>query len=99
MGPDHIIGEQASCVPEVFREWTTKRIPPTEYVGGSVPSLRGLPGQPASSVTNILETPNGVVEMSRVQGIDAKVACGHYGLDLEAGWYFVEDSRTGKAFC
>jgi len=46
----------------------------------------------------LLETPGGVVDMSRVQGIDAKVACGHYALDLQAGWYAVEDSRSGEGF-
>jgi galactose mutarotase-like enzyme len=45
-----------------------------------------------------LETPTGTVDMSRVRGIDAKVAGGHYATDLESGWYAVEDTRTGEGF-
>lgn len=46
----------------------------------------------------ILETPNGRQDMSRVRGIEAKVFCGHYATDLEAGWYAIEDSGTGEGF-
>ena len=73
------------------------RIPAkTGVVGQATDPRLGTPGQ--RYAWPMLETPNGVVDMSRVQGIDAKVACGHYALDLEAGWYAVEDTRTGEGF-
>lgn len=73
------------------------RIPAkTGMVGQATDPRLGTPGQ--RYAWPLLETPHGVVDMSRVQSIDAKVACGHYALDLEAGWYAVEDSRTGDGF-
>ena len=45
-----------------------------------------------------LETPAGMTDMSRVRGIDARIACGHYATDLEGGWYAVEDVRNGEGF-
>jgi len=73
------------------------RIPAkTGMVGQATDPRLGAPGQRYAWPR--LETPEGVVDMSRVQSIDAKVACGHYALDLEAGWYAVEDSRTGDGF-
>ncbi len=75
----------------------TLRIPAkTGMVGQATDPRLGTPGQ--RYAWPLLETPTGVVDMSRVQGIDAKVACGHYALDLEAGWYAVEDSHTGEGF-
>jgi hypothetical protein len=42
-----------------------------------------------------LETATGVVvDMSRICGIDAKGFCGHYAMDLEEGWYALEDPET-----
>ena len=73
------------------------RIPAkTGMVGQATDPRLGVPGQRYAWPR--LETPEGVVDMSRVQSIDAKIACGHYALDLEAGWYAVEDSRTGEGF-
>jgi hypothetical protein len=73
------------------------RIPArTGIVGQATDPRLGTPGQ--RYAWPLLETPKGVVDMSRVQSIDAKVACGHYALDLEAGWYAVEDKRTGEGF-
>jgi hypothetical protein len=36
--------------------------------------------------------------MSRVQGVGAKMACGHYAVDLQEGWYAVEDIGSGEGF-
>jgi len=73
------------------------RIPAkTGIVGQATDPRLGEPEQ--RYVWPLLETPAGVVDMSRVQSIEAKVACGHYALDLQAGWYAVEDSRTGEGF-
>ena len=73
------------------------RIPAkTGIVGQATDARLGTPGQ--CYAWPLLETPTGIVDMSRVQSIDAKVACGHYALDLQAGWYAVEDRRTGEGF-
>jgi len=73
------------------------RIPAkTGIVGQATDPRLGLSGQRYAWPR--LETPAGVTDMSRVQGIDAKTACGHYAADLEAGWYAVEDGRTGEGF-
>jgi len=73
------------------------RIPAkTGIVGQATDSRLGLPGQRYAWPR--LETPAGVMDMSRVQGIEAKVACGHYAVDLEGGWYAVEDTRSGEGF-
>lgn len=37
-----------------------------------------------------LKTASGVTDMSRVQGIEAGISCGHYATRLRAGWYAVE---------
>ena len=73
------------------------RIPAkTGIVGQATDPRFGAPGQRYPWPR--LETPTGVADMSRVQGIDAKVACGHYAADLEGGWYAVEDTRSGEGF-
>jgi galactose mutarotase-like enzyme len=73
------------------------RIPAKTGIVGQVTDPRlGTPGQRYAWPR--LETPQGVVDMSRVQGIEARVAAGHYAVDLEAGWYAVEDTRTGEGF-
>jgi galactose mutarotase-like enzyme len=73
------------------------RIPAkTGIVGQATDPRLGAPGQRYAWPR--LETPAGVADMSRVQGIEAKVACGHYAADLEAGWYAVEDTRSGEGF-
>ncbi len=40
----------------------------------------------------------GGLDMSRVQGIEAGVNCGHYVADLEAGWFAVESAGSGIVF-
>lgn len=40
----------------------------------------------------------GSLDMSRVQGIEAGVNCGHYVTDLEAGWFAVESAGAGIVF-
>lgn len=40
----------------------------------------------------------GQLDMSRVQGIEAGVNCGHYLTDLEAGWFAVETAGRGIVF-
>ena len=47
----------------------------------------------------VLETEAaGSVEMDKARGIEANVCFGHYVVDLEDGWYAVEDSSTGEGF-
>lgn len=46
----------------------------------------------------ILEGTAGRVEMNKVQGIDANLCFGHYAVDLEDGWYAVEDTSSGEGF-
>jgi hypothetical protein len=78
-------------------EHTILRIPArTGIVGLSSDERFGVPGQRYS--WPILETPAGRTDVSRVQSIDAKVFCGHFATDLEAGWYAVEDTATGEGF-
>jgi len=73
------------------------RIPAkTGIVGQATHPRLGSPGQRYAWPR--LETPTGVTDMSRVQGMDAKIACGHYATHLEAGWYAVEDTRNGEGF-
>ncbi|MHB1939069.1 MAG: aldose epimerase family protein [Acidobacteriaceae bacterium] len=38
------------------------------------------------------------VDMSRAQGIEAGISCGHYATDLEDGWFAVEDDTQGIVF-
>src|SRR5262249_38764084 len=68
----------------------------TGIVGQSSDPSLGTPGQRYSWPT--LMTAKGQQDMSRMQRKDAKVFCGHYATDLEAGWYAVEDSNTGQGF-
>lgn len=73
------------------------RIPArTGIVGESSTPLLGSPGQ--SYNWPRLETGYGSVDMSQVQSGDMGTFCGHYATDLEAGWYAVEDARTGAGF-
>ncbi len=46
----------------------------------------------------ILETESGRLEMNKVQGIDANLCFGHYAIDLEDGWYAIEDTSSGEGF-
>lgn len=46
----------------------------------------------------IFETDSGRVEMDRVQIAEANLCFGHYAVDLDAGWYAIEDSSTGEGF-
>jgi galactose mutarotase-like enzyme len=68
----------------------------TGIVGQSSDPCLGTPGQCYS--WPILMTANGQQDMSRVHGKEAKLFCGHYATDLEAGWYAVEDAATGQGF-
>ncbi len=73
------------------------RIPArTGMVGQATDPCLGIPGQRYAWPR--LETAVGVTDMSRVRDITAGIACGHYATDLEAGWYAVEDARTGEGF-
>ncbi len=40
----------------------------------------------------------GGLDMSRVQGIEVGVNCGHYVTDLQAGWFAVESAGSGIVF-
>jgi hypothetical protein len=46
----------------------------------------------------ILETEAGRVEMNKVRGIDANLCFGHYAIDLEDGWFAIEDTSSGEGF-
>lgn len=73
------------------------RIPAkTGIVGQATDPRLGTPGQ--RYAWPMLESSAGVTDMSRIQGVEAKIACGHYATDLQAGWYAVEDARTGNGF-
>lgn len=75
----------------------TLRVPARTGIVGQASDVKlGVPGQRYSWPT--LETPSGRTDMSLVQGSGAKVFCGHYAADLEAGWYAVEDTETGSGF-
>ena len=75
---------------------TILRIPGRKgIVGQASDATLGVPGQRYS--WPILETGTGRTDMSRVPGIEAKVFCGHYVTDLEAGWFAAEDTETGES--
>ena len=40
----------------------------------------------------------GRVEMDKARGIDANLCFGHYAVDLEDGWYAIEDASSGEGF-
>jgi hypothetical protein len=46
----------------------------------------------------ILETAAGRVEMNTVRNIEANLCFGHYAVDLEQGWYAIEDASSGEGF-
>ncbi|MGA2629073.1 MAG: hypothetical protein ABSG54_02560 [Terriglobia bacterium] len=46
----------------------------------------------------ILETKSARIAMDKVQGIDANLCFGHYAIDLEDGWYAIEDAESGEGF-
>ena len=56
----------------------------------------GVPGQQYD--WPILEGAAGRMEMDKVRGIDANLCFGHYAIDLEAGWYAIEDASSGEGF-
>src|SRR5262249_4309899 len=68
----------------------------TGIVGQSSDPSLGTPGQHYS--WPMLATSNGLQDMSKVQGREARIFCGHYATDLQAGWYALEDSSTGQGF-
>jgi galactose mutarotase-like enzyme len=73
------------------------RIPArTGIVGLSSDQSLGAAGQ--RYAWPVIETPVGPTDMSRTRGIEAKMFCGHYVTDLEAGWYAAEDTKTGEGF-
>ena len=73
------------------------RIPArTGIVGLSSDASLGAPGE--RYAWPMIDTPAGRTDMSRTRAIDAKMFCGHYATDLEAGWYAAEDSETGEGF-
>ena len=81
----------------VANEHLILRIPAkTGIVGQATEPAFGAPGQ--RYAWPLLETSTGTTDMSRVRGADAKAACGHYATELSAGWFAVEDSRTGEGF-
>lgn len=76
---------------------TVLRIPAkTGIVGQSSTAWLGSPGQ--QYAWPFLETVEGTVDMTFVQGIKSGVFCGHYATELEDGWYAVEDTQSGQGF-
>ncbi|HEV2379834.1 MAG TPA: hypothetical protein VG206_08565 [Terriglobia bacterium] len=73
------------------------RIPAKTGIVGlsSHPSL-GKPGQ--RYPWPLLETEAGKTDMSLTQPQTAGIYCGHYATELSAGWYAIEDSKTGQGF-
>lgn len=73
------------------------RVPARKGIVGQASDERmGKPGQQYNWPR--LETSQGFSDMSRVQGMSAKVNCGHYALALETGSYAVEDVESGEGF-
>jgi galactose mutarotase-like enzyme len=97
LGPaalDFIWGSHPALAPT---KHMTLRIPArTGIVGLSSDASLGAPGQ--RYAWPMIETARGATDMSRTQGIDTNIFCGHYATDLEAGWYAVEDAETGEGF-
>lgn len=91
---DFIWGTHPALAPTAH---TVLRIPARMGIVGlsSDPSL-GTPGERYAWPN--LQTPGGMIDMSRTLGMDAAVFCGHYCTDLEAGWYAVEDTESGDGF-
>jgi galactose mutarotase-like enzyme len=76
---------------------TVLRIPAKTGIVGLVSDSRlGTPGQSYPWPT--LETPSGRMDIGQVQDAQAKTFYGHCATDLEAGWYAVEDAKTGQGF-
>jgi hypothetical protein len=46
----------------------------------------------------ILEAASGRIEMDKVRSIGANLCFGHYAVDLEDGWYAIEDTESGEGF-
>lgn len=46
----------------------------------------------------ILETEAGRLEMNKVQDIHSGLCFGHYAIDLDDGWYAIEDASSGEGF-
>jgi len=73
------------------------RIPAkTGIVSQSSVPIMGSPGQ--QYTWPFLPTPGGITDMSLIQRIESGVFCGHYAMELDAGWYAVEDTQSGQGF-
>jgi galactose mutarotase-like enzyme len=79
----------------------------TEHVRIYIPAKKGIVAQASDERMGkpgqqyawpLLNTPRGIVDMSRVLGINAAVSGGHYALELEQGFYAVEDTESGTGF-
>jgi len=46
----------------------------------------------------VLEASERVIHMDEVRGMDANLYFGHYAIDLEGGWYAIEDTHSGEGF-
>jgi hypothetical protein len=86
---------------------THPALAPTAHMILRIPAKTGIVGLASSPTFGtagqiyswpLLESAAGSIDMSRVQGVEAKAYCGHYVTDLEAGWYAVEDIETGSGF-
>lgn len=56
----------------------------------------GVPGQQYD--WPILEGASGRLEMDKVLAVEANLCFGHYAVDLDEGWYAVEDASSGQGF-
>lgn len=68
----------------------------TAIVGEASCAAFGSPGQRYEWPR--LRTAAAEMDMSRVLPPQTAEFCGHYALDLQAGWYAVEDAATGSGF-
>jgi Domain of unknown function (DUF5107) len=46
----------------------------------------------------VLEVKGRTIRMDQVQSGDASLYFGHYAVDLEAGWFAIEDTQSGEGF-
>jgi hypothetical protein len=99
--------ENLGPLPMDFIWGTHPALDPTPHMTLRIPARTGIVGQashPSLGTAGqhytwpIVETPAGRTDMSKVQSIEAKVCCGHYATELEAGWYAAEDLQTGEGF-
>lgn len=46
----------------------------------------------------MLDIDGRTIPMDQIQDKDANLYFGHYAIDLEAGWFAIEDTQSGEGF-